>query len=152
MRRSKKISKLCVTGLWEGNPPVTGGFPSQRASNAENISICWRHHVWTVLWWMVALLFHVILQNVGIYLEDSSFSYGNDLVCMMGKIIKSRLSTEHVLMLVIFNYIVWHSSTGVVFVTAVIVATAYVMALMTGNNRETGFKMVNSYMENSLKP
>ena len=27
-RRSKTISKLCVTGLYEGNPPVTGGlFP-----------------------------------------------------------------------------------------------------------------------------
>ena len=29
-RISKKASKLCVTGLCEGNPPVTGGFPSQR--------------------------------------------------------------------------------------------------------------------------
>ena len=27
--RSKKISKLCVTGLCEGNPPMTGGFPSR---------------------------------------------------------------------------------------------------------------------------
>ena len=25
--------------------PVTGEFPAQRASNAENDSICWRHHV-----------------------------------------------------------------------------------------------------------
>ena len=33
-RRSKKTSKLC-TGLCEGNPPVTSGFPSQRASNVE---------------------------------------------------------------------------------------------------------------------
>ena len=33
-RRSKKTSKLSVTGLCEGNPPVTDGFPSQRASNA----------------------------------------------------------------------------------------------------------------------
>ena len=41
--RSKKTSKLCVTGLCEGNPPVTGGFPSQRASNAENVSIWWCH-------------------------------------------------------------------------------------------------------------
>ena len=39
----KKTSKLCVTGLYEGNPPVTGGFPSQRASNMKNVSI-WRHH------------------------------------------------------------------------------------------------------------
>ena len=36
--RSKKTSKLRVTGLCEGNSPVTGEFPSQRASNAENVS------------------------------------------------------------------------------------------------------------------
>ena len=42
--RSKKTSKLRVTGLCEGNPPVTGGFPSQKASNMENVSIWWCHH------------------------------------------------------------------------------------------------------------
>ena len=31
-----------------GNSPVTGEFPSQRASNAENVSIWWRHHGRTV--------------------------------------------------------------------------------------------------------
>ena len=30
------------TGLCERNPPVAGGFPSQRASYAENVSIWWR--------------------------------------------------------------------------------------------------------------
>ena len=44
-RRSKKTSKLRVTGLCEGNPLVTGGFPSQRTNNAENVSIWWHHHV-----------------------------------------------------------------------------------------------------------
>ena len=34
-RRSKKTSKPRVTGLCEGNSPVTGESPSQRASNAE---------------------------------------------------------------------------------------------------------------------
>ena len=43
-RRSKKTSKPRVTGLCEGNSPVTGEFPAQRASNAENVSIWWRHH------------------------------------------------------------------------------------------------------------
>ena len=42
-RRSKKTSKFHVTGLCEGNPPVTGGLTSQRASNAENVFIWWRH-------------------------------------------------------------------------------------------------------------
>ena len=42
--RSKKISKLGVTGLCEGNSPETGEFPTQRASNSENVSIWWCHH------------------------------------------------------------------------------------------------------------
>ena len=42
-RRSKKTSELRFTGLSEGNPPVTGRFPSQGANNAEKISIWWRH-------------------------------------------------------------------------------------------------------------
>ena len=41
------MSKLRVTGLCEGNSPVTGEFPAQMASNAENVSIWWRHHVLT---------------------------------------------------------------------------------------------------------
>ena len=44
-RRSKRISKLRVTGLCEENSPVTGEFPAQRTSNAENVSIWWRHNV-----------------------------------------------------------------------------------------------------------
>ena len=43
-RRSKKTSKLCVTGLCEWNSLATGEFPAQRASNAEEVSILWRHH------------------------------------------------------------------------------------------------------------
>ena len=34
-RLSKKTSKICVTDLYQGNPLVTGGFPSQKASDAE---------------------------------------------------------------------------------------------------------------------
>ena len=41
-RRSKKTSKLRVTGLCVGNSP--GEFPTQRASDAENVSIWWCHH------------------------------------------------------------------------------------------------------------
>ena len=44
-RGSKKTSKLRVTGLCAGNSPVTGEFLAQMASNAENISIWWSHHV-----------------------------------------------------------------------------------------------------------
>ena len=34
-----------VIGLCAGNSPVTREFPAQRASNAENVSIWWRHHL-----------------------------------------------------------------------------------------------------------
>ena len=39
--RSKKKSKLCIIGLCEGNSLVTSEFPTQRASNVENVSIWW---------------------------------------------------------------------------------------------------------------
>ena len=41
--RWKKTSKLCAIGLCEWNPPMTGGFPLQRSSIAENVFIWWRH-------------------------------------------------------------------------------------------------------------
>ena len=47
--RWKKTSKIRVTGLCEGNSPVTGEFPAQRASYAENVPIWWRYHgLWCV--------------------------------------------------------------------------------------------------------
>ena len=45
-RRSKKTSKLRVTGLCVGNSPGTGEFPAQMASNAEKLmtSSCIKIH------------------------------------------------------------------------------------------------------------
>ena len=43
--RSKKTSMLRLAGLCKVNSPVTGEFPAPRASNAENVSIWWRHNV-----------------------------------------------------------------------------------------------------------
>ena len=42
-RRSEKISKLRVTGVCTWNSLVTGEYSPQMASNAENVSIWWRH-------------------------------------------------------------------------------------------------------------
>ena len=45
-RKSKKTSKLRVTGLVRGiHRSVIGEFPAEMASNAEIVSIWWRHHV-----------------------------------------------------------------------------------------------------------
>ena len=48
--RSKKTSKLSVTGLCEGNSLVTGEFPAQSASNAEYVSMWWRHRAVGEVW------------------------------------------------------------------------------------------------------
>ena len=56
-RRSKKTSKLRVTGICVG----TGEFPAQRASYAENVSIWWRHHAFEFC--------VVILDSICVYIE-----------------------------------------------------------------------------------
>ena len=43
-RWSKKTSKPRLTGLCAGNSTGTGELSAQMASNAENVSIWWRHH------------------------------------------------------------------------------------------------------------
>ena len=54
--RSKKTSKLRVTGLCAENSPGTGEFSAQRASNTENVSIWWCHHECnTLLWYFLSL-------------------------------------------------------------------------------------------------
>ena len=79
--RSKKTSKLRVTGLCEGNSPVTCEFPTQRASNAGNVSIWWRHHytdlgpvvfllVMATVWYVVAAAYLVL------FLTSASFGRG----------------------------------------------------------------------------
>ena len=41
---TKKASQLCIASPLAGNPPASTGFPAQRASNAESVSMLWRHH------------------------------------------------------------------------------------------------------------
>ena len=41
---SKKHRSSGLLALCEGNSPVTGDFPAQKASDAEKGSIWWRHH------------------------------------------------------------------------------------------------------------
>ena len=48
-RRSKRTSKIRVTGLCAWNSRGTGEFPAQMASNAKNVFIWWRHHDYTFL-------------------------------------------------------------------------------------------------------
>ena len=88
-RRSKKTPKLRVSGLCAGNSPGTGEFLAQMASNAENVSDCWRHYEvckdekdeinlrqkkmvnWTYHWLVYVIISHVtgscwFVQHLGI--------------------------------------------------------------------------------------
>ena len=61
--RSKKTPKLHVTGLCVGNSPVTGEFPTQMASNVENVSIWWCHHGsdWKLMFAIECLIYRAII-------------------------------------------------------------------------------------------
>ena len=41
----RKHQSTASLAFFAGNSPVTGEFPAQMASNAENVSIWWRYHV-----------------------------------------------------------------------------------------------------------
>ena len=75
-RRSKKTSKLCATGLWVWNSPVTSEFPTQMASNVENVSIWWHHHEVDNLlvyffYWLVCLPTEIMLCGMIIMINSS---------------------------------------------------------------------------------
>ena len=55
-RRSKKTSKLGVTGLCARNSPGTGEFPAQMASNPENVSIWWSHYEIKIIYGLLYIM------------------------------------------------------------------------------------------------
>ena len=73
-RISKKTSKLRLTGLCEVNSSVAGEFLSHRSSNAENISIWWRHHAKhsTKQWTMMT---PVIVRRAGLLWSQQDFEW-----------------------------------------------------------------------------
>ena len=66
----KKTSKLSATGLCDGNSPVNGAFPAQKANNAEIVSIWWRNQdlLFSEIWQ------HPLLAREG-YQEDQGWSH-----------------------------------------------------------------------------
>ena len=79
-RKPKKTSMF--TSLCEENPPVTGRFPSQKASNAENVSISWRHHGLLFVSTSIKRLFMI-------------FSFLHSLAISGNEHKSSRLNTDH---------------------------------------------------------
>ena len=86
-RRSKKISKFRVTGLCAGNSPETGELPAQMNSNAENVSIWWRHHVSSICntfhWqFLKRQSYETLCQLVCYALSETAFHVKVQLLCV----------------------------------------------------------------------
>ena len=69
-RRSKKPSKLRVTGPCAGNSPGTSEFPAQMASYAEKVSIWWHHDKIILpphgIYWCGIHEFFILNQTLGV--------------------------------------------------------------------------------------
>ena len=63
-----------------GNPPMTGGFPSHSASNAEIASIWWRHHVCILLW--MGLILGPFLFDSSCTLDMFKFPYDKQICAL----------------------------------------------------------------------
>ena len=67
----KKTSKLCVTGLCEGNSLVPSEVPMQRASNVENVSIWWCQHDWRLMTMYVSVNWVIIGYQMAYHLTSA---------------------------------------------------------------------------------
>ena len=77
--RSKKISKLRVTGFCAGNSPVTGEFPARKSSYAENVSIWWRHYGKGPPWFIKVYFFLLQAYHLMMLLLSLSFVHKEDM-------------------------------------------------------------------------
>ena len=112
IRRSKKTSKPRVTGLCAGNSPITGEFPAQMASNAENVSIWWRHHGNSILDCML-----VLSHNMPIFLMGNNdfchFHFWNHLFYppLVVKPVYATIVTCWLIPLEAMSIILWQSNS-----------------------------------------
>ena len=90
---SKKKTLLRFTGHCEGNAPVTVGFPSQKASTTENVSIWSRRHAIGIdngllhVWWQlpsVLLMVHCSLDpwsGISVQFQSNCSGFTYKWVC-----------------------------------------------------------------------
>ena len=72
----RKYQSSASLSLCEWNPAVTGGFPTQRASNAENVFIRWRRHVNSVYsWWHARQTMASSFSIMDIVIEDLNVKF-----------------------------------------------------------------------------
>ena len=83
-----KTSKLRVTGLCSGNSPGTSDFSTKMASNAENVSIWWRHHELQPAC-MFCLFFHFY------YFTSLIYMYSKGILRLLRNLLVRRVSSRN---------------------------------------------------------
>ena len=106
-RRSKKTSKLRVTGLCAGSSPLTGEFPTQSASYVENVSIWWRKNIIHVGLASISLIILRFLPFILPRRQVNDCLYFGNLILTNGKLIRDSiiLTFSKVLSIVLCKYI-----------------------------------------------
>ena len=102
-RRSKKTSKLRVTGLCAGNSPAAGEFTAQMTSNADNATIWWRYHITFVLRANVIEILPVLTLSKCVEWPISSTLSQQRFMETLGPRTSSRIKLLHFLEIVIFQ-------------------------------------------------
>ena len=100
-QRSKETAELRVTDLCAGNSPVAGEFPPRMASNAENVSVWWRHQgvinssgsILYILVFTVTDYFTRPIMTLGHSGEYISVTTKSFLPAVYGGVSKTRMSS-----------------------------------------------------------
>ena len=90
-RKSKKTSKLRVTGFCSGNSPLIGEFPTQRASNVENVSISWRQNIIHVGLASISLIILGLLPYILPRRQVNDCFYFGNVILKNGKLIRDSI-------------------------------------------------------------
>ena len=118
--RSKKTSKLHVTGLCEGNLPVAGGFPSQRASNMEMFPFDDIIMVFCTCFGYVISSYLSHVRNLPIFFRVTSLDYfiglpqcqwsNPELMCIISHyndVIMSAMALQITSLMIVYSIVYW---------------------------------------------
>ena len=73
-----------VTGPCEANSPMTGEIPAHRASNAENVCIWWRHHVYVFSYSYASLIVLYLSDELSSFHRISAICFIYDMTQDLG--------------------------------------------------------------------
>ena len=112
-RRSKKISKPCVTGICERNSPVSGEFPTQRSHSVESPSMV--DPQWNIWYWGSKWNLRTVCSGaVGCEWGTASVYFGITYVCFISSglpVFAVEPQYRHQYYLIFVKSMIWKTHT-----------------------------------------